>query len=485
MSLNLQDVINKGILNALASVYNDPTNAQVLVASVGFPTGQLPVFTNPMPFWTQVCEQIDNGILRGGFESLLSAAARTYPGNPSFAPFSDSETPTSDNVGDSASMSSSREPSSNAPQTIPTQNTFVNLLVTGINEPQFLLETIRRLAEEQGLSPGSINMRFANTEGILISLMNWQTEQALEVAEELSNNAQREHHQTVQTSVADNDFEDYLIRRLLVEGPDQAKFEINNIRASTLVRDIAQGVIDTQYDSGVFEAGPGNQGREVVVDRVDPSDGSTQRLNPDRTLHEEGIQEDDSLSVSPESTAGMHPQIREEALVRGHNQIMAYAKSSRGFQVSANSHRAPTEYIFKFNVSGFAPPSSPSEQPVKIDQHEVFLILLPEFPMKAPQAYWQTPIFHPNVHPQFGAVCLGALGDRYRPGLDLGELCKLLVDIASYQNYALDGVYNSKARKWALSKAGQIAIEELGGKSFTRKLLHQVYEPRPLSIERV
>ena len=105
--------------------------------------------------------------------------------------------------------------------------------------------------------------------------------------------------------------------------------------------------------------------------------------------------------------------------------------------------------------------------------------------MKAPDAFWQTPIFHPNIHPTVNKVCLGALGEYYVPGLEFGDLCQLLVDLASYQNYTLEEGYNSDAQMWALSDEGEIAIEQRGGKSFTRLVLHKLHEPRSLSIQRI
>ena len=105
--------------------------------------------------------------------------------------------------------------------------------------------------------------------------------------------------------------------------------------------------------------------------------------------------------------------------------------------------------------------------------------------MKAPQAFWQTPIFHPNIEPKTGFVCLGDLGDRYRPGLDFGKLCQLLIDIASYQNYAVEEGLNKEAQAWATSKEGQIAIEKRGGQCVLRKFLHEVQTPPKLNIRRL
>ncbi|MCE3289752.1 MAG: hypothetical protein K0R83_1764, partial [Caulobacter sp.] len=70
-----------------------------------------------------------------------------------------------------------------------------------------------------------------------------------------------------------------------------------------------------------------------------------------------------------------------------------------------------------------------------------------------------------------GFACLGALGDAYRPGLDFGELCMLLLDIASYQNYDLLEGYNSAAREWAMSEEGMRDIAARGGKPAFQRFL--------------
>ena len=105
--------------------------------------------------------------------------------------------------------------------------------------------------------------------------------------------------------------------------------------------------------------------------------------------------------------------------------------------------------------------------------------------MKAPMVFWQTPIFHPNISYKDGEVCLGDLGEHFRPGLDFGELCKTLIDIAAYRNYAVSEGYNKKAQEWAVSEEGQTAIEKRGGKSVTRKLIDEFTSPRPLQIKRL
>jgi hypothetical protein len=289
------------------------------------------------------------------------------------------------------------------------------------------------------------------------------------------------------TVVADQ-IRDYLIGRLLVEGPDEGRYEFNGVPASTPVRDIARALM-AEYDDEVWPRDRQGQARAAVVNHVQPN-GASRRLPPDSTLHQSGIGEGNTLRVSPESTAGamVDAQVRDEALARARAQVLAYADGHPGFEVSANAAQAPTEYVFRFRAPGWGPPRVADAEPEPVDEHEVYLLLSPDFPVFAPLAIWQTEIFHPNVHAQNGKVCLGALEDHYRPGIDFGEICQMLVDIAGYQNYEVREGYNMEAQEWAVSPEGQRLIESRGGQSVSRMILRMMVQegqdPLPLRIKR-
>ncbi|VFN03065.1 MAG: Ubiquitin-conjugating enzyme [Candidatus Kentron sp. G] len=242
-----------------------------------------------------------------------------------------------------------------------------------------------------------------------------------------------------------------------------------------------------QYADDVW---PARQGQKVqaTVDQVTP-DGSSKRLDPRQTLHDAGVRPNDTLRVSPERTAGaIDALMREEALARVRGEVLRYAESHPGFAVDANSLVAPTEYLFRFNKRGFGipqNPDTPDSYPPVIDSHEVLVVLPPDFPIKAPEAWWQTDIFHPNIDPASGWVCLGALQEHYRPALDFGELCQMLVDLAGYRNYAIDEGHNAQAARWALSPAGQLAIEGIGGISVIGRMVMAGEPERALRIRKL
>lgn len=90
MPLNLQALINNGLLDELAARINTPVESSLLLAAIDFPNAHRPNFAradSPIDYWFKVCEQIEGGRVTGGFEPLLRAAARRLPGNQVFAPF--------------------------------------------------------------------------------------------------------------------------------------------------------------------------------------------------------------------------------------------------------------------------------------------------------------------------------------------------------------------------------------------------------------
>ena len=271
-------------------------------------------------------------------------------------------------------------------------------------------------------------------------------------------------------------FRDYYADPIIAEGPDGRRFALEQIRASTLVGDVARSVMN-DYQGSLGAAAAPAAPQQAVVDLM--ADGGAQRLDPRQTLHDAGVRPGAVLRVHPERTAGaVNPLVREEALARVRRQVLDYAAAHPGFSVAANSPVAPTEYVFRFDVPGFAPPADPGAPPRPSLHHEVLIYLPPDFPLAAPEAWWQTDIFHPNIHPPTGKLCLGALEKHYRPGLDFGELCQMLVDIAAYRLYSPEPGNNldPEASRWALSAEGQRTIEASGGISVLGRL---VFEGRP------
>jgi hypothetical protein len=459
--------IPPAVLTILATLFPELASAEGVLEIVGYPRTRYPDFSQPQNFWRQITQQIRHGILPDGRSNndLLRAAADMYPGHRGLAEWL-------------------------APESRPDQRTLGGgsgiLLSTSVNVHE-LIDLARNLAQARGV-PGPVELIFASGQNLALSLPQANAQQSLQLCDALFQALNG--RMLRQPTVAAGQIRDYLISRLFVEGPDSARFEFNGVPASTPVREIARALM-AEYNDEMWPRDRQGQARNAVVNYVQ-TNGTSQRLSPDSSLHESEVGEDATLEVHPESTAGamVDPQVREEALARVRAQVLAYAESHRGFEVDANTTHAPTEYILRFRAQGWGPPRVAGSDPEPVDKHEVYILLSPDFPMLAPLAIWQTDIFHPNVDSESGKVCLGALEDHYRPGIDFGEVCQMLMDIAGYQNYgARDGYYNDEAMRWAKSERGQMLIESRGGQSLSRMLVRMIMQesqvPLPLRIKRL
>jgi ubiquitin-protein ligase len=489
--MTYREFIENGLIEAFTDCIQTRQNANLILDNIEFPRAARPTFPREgmrNTYWQQIAQQIQNGILPRGtdLQILVDAGARIYPTNPVFRQIRTmpaAEAAVGPAPGSPAAKSGAARPSPSGPS--PAGPRYTDLMIQGWDDEGTLIDEARARASAMGMPPESVESSYHSIEGTLLQLDGWTPTQGQQLAQALS-----EAHrgaQPLRASVAASNFEDYLLRRLYVEGPDQRQFEILDIPASTKVHEFGQGVMHGEYSDGESsENRPAGPRRGVVVDRVS-ADGTSQRLDPDKTLHEQTVQEDDRFSISHETTAGsVNPVVRESALVRVREEMLEFAEGHPDFSVGANSPIAPTEYVFRFKAPSFGSPRIPGGDPVEIEDHAVYVFLPADFPMTAPQAYWQAPIvFHPNVHPKNGAVCLGELADRYLPGLSFGRLCQLLIDIASYRNYAVQEGYNLDAQKWAISERGMAAIERRGGQSFLRIYFQGTREPRRLWIRPV
>jgi len=532
-------------IQEIAQIFHNEREARALLAKAQVPIDKVPRFdsSTPTAFWQGVCEK--PGLVGGGQEKLLSSAADIYPYNPIFG-------------------------QQRRPESVPEKrNTpVVVIAVTGHDDPLGLLSLARNMASFGGI-PGNMTLAFVRNEALLLELDQATTEQATKLAGVI-----RANNPKIQTTIATENYRDYLfqsltvtghnqesyefrdvpastrtgdivqqafeksgkppikpddpksppptvqirgegtvrqldlnaslhanrvrdgetlqvtevIGRIFVEGPDQGRFEVNNVPLSTPLSEIMKATIMTYNDNKTWPQDKDGLGIPAVIDRINP-DRTDERLDPHSTIGDAHIREGDTLQISPQSTLGsISPMIREEALARIRAQIVTYEQNHPDFEVLANGKHTPTEYIFKFKAAGWGPPEILGGEPYPIDNHDVFIRLPPDFPMKAPEVFWQTPLFHPNVAAESGEVCLGVLGDRYRPGMDFKTICQLLVDTACYQNYEVREGYNIEALRWAKSEAGQIAIEARGGQSLREWVLDRIDQetslPPSLDIKR-
>ncbi|MCP4363867.1 MAG: hypothetical protein GY800_00990 [Planctomycetes bacterium] len=467
MPLTLAQMEEEGILQELAEYFPDGPAAGALLLKANVRITSFRPFGDPSieGWWREVCRKIEHGqSVECTLETLVSMAADVVPGNRIFQQYL-AETSKIEN----------RD----------TKGGSINVVFPETYSPEDSCKLLDKL-KEIALATGNdviVNFGQAGSSRFNISIPDVESQEELErIAEHIETALNEENYRT-DVQVEPYSFRDYYSDPITMEGPDGQEFAIDQIRASTTVKDLARGMMH-QYSDDVWPSRKGHK-TQAVVDRVTKGGKST-RLDPRKTLHDAGVRPGDTLKVSPERTAGaISPLMRDEALARVRNEVLAFAESHPDFEVEANSLVAPTEYLFRFQEKSFAQPVSLNSVPPFIEQHEVLVELPPDFPVKAPKAWWQTDIFHPNIDPVTGWVCLGALQKLYRPSMNFKELCQMLLDLAGYRNYAVTEGHNKEAAAWALSAEGQAAIEQIGGISVIGRMVMEGRPEQKLKIRKL
>jgi ubiquitin-protein ligase len=156
-------------------------------------------------------------------------------------------------------------------------------------------------------------------------------------------------------------------------------------------------------------------------------------------------------------------QARHMALATVREQMMRSIQQHPEFKVLADA--AGSEYVLEFHAPSLAPPPPDSSEPIPINFHRVLIRFPPTFPEEPPAVSWLTPIFHPSIDPVDGRLVLPHLLKGRQ--ISMERLCQLLLDLATFQNYPLDGC-NPSAVRWLTTPTGQSTIQQMNG-----NLLHQ------------
>ena len=217
----------------------------------------------------------------------------------------------------------------------------------------------------------------------------------------------------------------------------------------------------------------------AVAELIDPNNPNiSKRLDSNKTIKELGLYDDAVLRVFPESIAGaIDEHKRITALIAAHKQMEALKRTNSKIDFTPNMSQAPTRYTIVFHEKGICGLKEDGHTPIILDHHELEIKLGPNYPGEAPSVRWITPIFHPNIRPKTGDVCLGVLREKYLPGLGLAKLVVMLFEMLQYRNYDIDNPFNPKAAAWAEKEAHQTFITEIGGYTYqdpVAKLLDKI-----------
>lgn len=432
----------------LARVFGSQARLRALLADIGFPWERMPASGGRAEDdWRFILESLDDGVLPDGYRSLLGLVLQAYPYNSTFRELAAGYAP-------------------------------------GLADRPTRGDAERDCHVMVGRDDDDVAVRALADAGLAPQLM-WSTPLVANYRVGTGDPARVEAAlrptDARWTTIAPGAPE-YLLSHLTVQGPDGRSFRFSDVPAATTVADLAADALAEYPDSGAR--------RPVTAIDVVSDDGTARRLPPDETLDDAGVRDGDSLRVGFQATAGaVNPLLRQEALYRARKQILAFAAAHPDIAVSADDMSVPTVYELEFTQRSLGPPPGPGEEPADIDHHVVLIELGADYPLTAPTVYWLTAVFHPNVYPTYdcelarrrpelrGLVCLGELAEAYQPGLDLGQLCQILRDLAAFRNYSLvvpdedspgtqwrGNAFDAAAAAWVMTHPERIVA--LGGRAW-------------------
>lgn len=461
------------LIELFADLYDDEDRARTALFTSGYPKSFLPKFTVARSFWQQVIQRLEQGVVIDGLRDLLAVAVTDFPANEGLRQVFEREHGARTVVDEATTKLP-------PPELRVTEGPCPTLLLIGLDKSDEFEELVRT-----EVSPDA-ELLYVSREQCAVRIPDPGSGHS-----EIVNRLQQivdTWAPGCQVVYEHYSFRPYLYRLLFVYGPDGTPYELRGVPATTLPEDIAAAVVQ---QSPAMTDRRGGVVRTVIDHETGPNDNH--RLDPQVSLHEAGVKDQDSLRVGAEATAGaISPVMRMRAQKRVRAQIRRYAQGRDEFHIDrCDNEDLPNRFYVSFEAPGFAPPENiatflypdlplqewPFDElaPVPIIRHALVIYLPPMFPIHAPVVVWETDVFHPNIwrspsreqNALHNQVCLGALMDGYRPDLDFGSLCQTLVDIGSYQNYDVvdaDTWPDPVAAFWAKSSQGQAAITAVGGK---------------------
>ncbi len=252
--------------------------------------------------------------------------------------------------------------------------------------------------------------------------------------------------------------------RLILQTESNEQFECM-VSPDMSIIDVVAQLYDEQ---GWPRADSSGRGVRAVVDLVDPDNPvNTKRINSDQTVDKASLYDGAILRVSSESlAAAVDQRERMRALIADHREMEDLAEWDPRISFKANTSHAPTRYEITFDLDSFKCLSPDGHTPVISKRHQVEIVLPSDYPREAPRVRWLTPIFHPNIHPKTGDVCIGVIRDRYMPGLGLARLTIMLAEMAEYRNFNPYDSLDREAAEWARDPEHFPFIERIGGAPF-------------------
>ena len=452
------------VASLMAELYFDEPAARSLLLQIGFPAHRLPPFESAARFWREALRALEIGVIADGTRYLIAAAADRFPGNKEVQALH-------------AKLTGAATEGTSTLEETTSEGSIPTLMLIGANLPEEFLQVIR-----EQLGSDAVDLLYVSKEQCAVQIPDPGDNAA---------RLQQQLQEIMQTYAADAklqviyekpNFRPYLYSGLTVFGPDTTPYLLQSVPATLTPRDIAAAIVQETRAMNDGWGGPVS----TVIDAE--TDSGPERLDPDKSLHENKVKDKGKLRVGTKVPGGgpsgsARLATRAEGQQRLLAQIREYGRVNPAFEiVYLDDSELPSRIVVEFMARGFASPENLEEflagsermsrdeydalpfetlEPVPIRHHRLTIELPPLFPASPPFIIWNTPIFHPNIWPgkrpgyRAGTVFLPQLAEGYEPTLNFADLCQTLVAMASYHEYDAQLFPDLPAARWALGRFGR------------------------------
>src|SRR5581483_8612399 len=97
----------------------------------------------------------------------------------------------------------------------------------------------------------------------------------------------------------------------------------------------------------------------------------------------------------------------------------------------------PEQYQIVFKCKGISGIDS-SQRPQYGVRHSVRVTCGETFPSRPPDLYWESAIWHPNIHHERKSVCVNA--SEWLGGMLIYDLCRQMLEMVQYKNYHAESI---------------------------------------------
>ena len=264
----------------LPELFYEEVDARAVLEEAGRGRGRQAVWRDAASFWSAELGALQQGAVGDGIQALVLAAAEIYPGNAQMAAM----------LAEVRAAPAAERELAAAAMGKPTQQ-FHSLTLVGSERHDDFLRLVRRLVDADAELCYATTAQSGQLPQSAVLIAD-PGPRAAQIEEQLLAEV-RDWGEGVTVEYETSETRPYLLRRIVVNGPDNQRFELRNVPNTTMLSEIARAVLQNYTD----DATRARDSRiRTAIDRIS-EDGSAERLDPNRMLGDVGIHDSDELRL--------------------------------------------------------------------------------------------------------------------------------------------------------------------------------------------